>query len=168
VANVITELLFFSASFACIFYLKSRGFDLPSLYLGNMFINRDEGLHGEFFSTVYREHIVQKLPRETVETMIRNAVEVELKFVDEALKYNLIGMKAVDMREYVLYTANQVFALLGYEGVLYEGAKMNLKFMEQIALKPQTNFFETHNNEYRKADLSGFSDDSFDFEDMEF
>merc|ERR1712109_338802 len=58
VAFASVEGIFFSGSFAAIFWLKKRGL-MPGLSFSNELISRDEGLHTDFACLMYR-HLVDK------------------------------------------------------------------------------------------------------------
>merc|ERR1719470_677447 len=90
VAFAAVEGIFFSGSFAAIFWLKKRGL-MPGLTFSNELISRDEGLHTDFACLMYR-HLVNKPSPARVESIIREAVEIECKFLTEALPVALIGM----------------------------------------------------------------------------
>ena len=55
------EGIFFSGSFAAIFWLKKRGL-MPGLTFSNELISRDEGLHTDFACLMY--HHLQTKPSE--------------------------------------------------------------------------------------------------------
>jgi ribonucleotide reductase beta subunit family protein with ferritin-like domain len=65
VAFAAIEGIFFSGSFCAIFWLKKRGL-MPGLTFSNELISRDEGIHTDFACMLYKSHIVQKLPQDTV------------------------------------------------------------------------------------------------------
>src|SRR3546814_14576929 len=82
----------FSGSFCSIFWLKKRGL-MPGLSFSNELISRDEGLHCDFACHLYTQHVVNKLPKDRVIEIIRDAVEIEKEFVKDALPVNLMGIK---------------------------------------------------------------------------
>lgn len=97
VAFAAVEGIFFSGSFAAIFWLKKRGL-MPGLTFSNELISRDEvgsgrgrrvkvrgavltlgcfqGLHCDFACLMFK-HLVKKPSVETVGAIIRNAVAIE-------------------------------------------------------------------------------------------
>ena len=85
IAFAAVEGIFFSSSFAGIFWLKKRGL-LPGLTSSNEWICRDEGLHTDFACLLYK-YVVEKLPEETVQEIIRDAVVAEKAFVTGALSF---------------------------------------------------------------------------------
>lgn len=75
VAFAAVEGIFFSGSFAAIFWLKKRGL-MPGLTFSNELISRDEGLHCDFACLMFK-HLLDKPSAETVTSIIKNAVEIE-------------------------------------------------------------------------------------------
>ena len=142
------EGIFFSGSFCSIFWLKKRGL-MPGLTFSNELISRDEGLHRDFACHLYTKHIVHKLPVETVQNIIADAVAIEKEFVTDALPVRLIGMNADLMCQYIEFVADHLLNALGYPK-LYN-ATNPFDFMELISLQGKTNFFEKRVGEYQKA-----------------
>ena len=78
VAFAAVEGIFFSSSFAAIFWLRSRGL-LPGLCHMNELIARDEGLHTNFACLLHQQ-LLYKPPQDVVENIIRQAVDIEVLF----------------------------------------------------------------------------------------
>src|SRR5689334_6761068 len=148
VAFAAVEGIFFSGSFCSIFWLKKRGL-MPGLSFSNELISRDEGLHCDFACLLYTKHLLNKLNKKTVETIIRDPVEIEKEFVTDALPVNLIGMNAKLMQQYIEFVADRLLVELGNEKVY--NATNPFDFMEMISLQGKTNFFEKRVGEYQKA-----------------
>lgn len=148
VAFAAVEGIFFSGSFCSIFWLKKRGL-MPGLTFSNELISRDEGLHCDFACLLYTKHMVNKLNKKTVETIIRDAVEIEKEFVTDALPVNLIGMNAKLMQQYIEFVADRLLVELGNDKIY--NATNPFDFMEMISLQGKTNFFEKRVGEYQKA-----------------
>ena len=148
IAFAAVEGIFFSGSFCSIFWLKKRGL-MPGLSFSNELISRDEGLHCDFACLLYTKHLVNKLSKKTVETIIRDAVEIEKEFVTDALPVNLIGMNAKLMQQYIEFVADRLLVELGNEKIY--NATNPFDFMEMISLQGKTNFFEKRVGEYQKA-----------------
>ena len=152
VAWSVVEGLLFASSFAAIGYFKNRGL-LPGLGNANEFISRDESLHCKFAAeTLYKNHIVNKLPEEQIHQIVHEAVEIEDEFVDSALPCKMIGMNADDMKIYVRFTANRLLTMLGVSP-LYENVHCPWKFVTLVAVEGATNFFEKRSADYQKASL---------------
>ena len=75
IAFAAVEGIFFSGSFAAIFWLKKRGL-MPGLTFSNELISRDEGLHCDFACLMYK-HLVNKPSVATVTGIIKDAVKIE-------------------------------------------------------------------------------------------
>merc|ERR1712151_811983 len=90
VAFAAVEGIFFSGSFAAIFWLKKRGL-MPGLTFSNELISRDEGLHCDFACLLF-SHLVNKPSTERIQQIIKEAVAIEQNFLTEALPVKLIGM----------------------------------------------------------------------------
>jgi ribonucleoside-diphosphate reductase beta chain len=148
IAFAAVEGIFFSGSFCSIFWLKKRGL-MSGLSFSNELISRDEGLHCDFACHLYTQHIVNKLPEQTVIDIIKDAVEIEKEFVTDALPVNLIGMNAVQMRQYIEFVADRLLNEL--IGKKVYNATNPFDFMDMISLRGKTNFFEKRVAEYQKA-----------------
>jgi ribonucleoside-diphosphate reductase beta chain len=148
VAFAAVEGIFFSCSFCSIFWLKKRGL-MPGLTFSNELISRDEGLHCDFACLLYTKHIMNKLPKETVQKIITDAVEIEKEFVTDALPVKLIGMNAVMMAQYIEFVADRLLVELGNPKVY--NVSNPFDFMDMINLQGKTNFFEKRVGEYQKA-----------------
>merc|ERR1712232_1351299 len=112
VAFAAVEGVLFSGSFCAIYWLKKRGL-MPGLTFSNELISRDEGLHAEFACLVYRS-LQNQLPEDVVHDIIRGAVEVERRFICEALSCDLIGMNSELMTRYIEFVADRLLTALGH------------------------------------------------------
>merc|ERR1711874_71611 len=158
IAFASVEGIFFSGSFAAIFWLKKRGL-MPGLTFSNELISRDEGLHTDFACLMYK-HLVNKPDKERVKRIITDAVNIEAKFLTEALPVALIGMNGELMVQYIKYVADRLLGELGCKKVY--NVTNPFDFMENISLEGKTNFFEKRVGEYQKARvMSTKEEDSF-------
>ncbi len=152
IAFVAVEGIFFSGSFCSIFYLKSRGL-MPGLCDSNTFISRDEAMHADFAIHLLNNHIVNKPTKERITEIFLSALDIEKEFITESLPVSLIGMNADLMKQYLEFVVDGLLDQLQCDKVF--NAKNPFEFMNQIALKTKTNFFEGRSTEYKSADLSG-------------
>ena len=150
VAFAAVEGIFFSGSFCSIFWLKKRGL-MPGLAFSNELISRDEGLHCDFACLLYTKHLVNRLPKEQVIEIIKDAVEIEKEFILEALPVKLIGMNSDLMSQYIEFVADRLLVELGNERVY--NTTNPFDFMEMISIQGKTNFFEKRVGEYQKASV---------------
>ncbi len=163
VAFAAVEGIFFSGSFCSIFWLKKRGL-MPGLTFSNELISRDEGLHCDFACLLYVKHMMNKLPKERIQKIICDAVEIEKEFVTDALPVKLIGMNAVLMSQYIEFVADRLLVELGNQKVY--NVSNPFDFMDMINLQGKTNFFEKRVGEYQKAGvLNGAESTKFNLDE---
>src|ERR1700759_36330 len=79
VAFAAVEGIFFSGSFASIFWLKKRGL-MPGLTFSNELISRDEGMHTDFACLLF-SHLRKRPHPDTVNRIITEAVAIEQEFL---------------------------------------------------------------------------------------
>ncbi|XP_068609567.1 ribonucleoside-diphosphate reductase subunit M2-like [Brachionichthys hirsutus] len=151
VAFAAVEGIFFSGSFAAIFWLKKRGL-MPGLTFSNELISRDEGLHCDFACLMFK-HLVNKPSAGTVTGIVRNAVQIEQEFLTEALPVKLIGMNCELMKRYIEFVADRLMLELGFSKVYR--VENPFDFMENISLEGKTNFFEKRVGEYQRMGVMG-------------
>ncbi len=156
IAFAAVEGIFFSGSFCSIFWLKKRGL-MPGLTFSNELISRDEGMHCDFACLLYSSHIVNKLPKSTIQTIITDAVEIEKEFVSDSLPVNLIGMNAVLMCQYIEFVADRLLAQLGNDKIY--NVENPFPWMDMISIDGKTNFFEKRVAEYQKAGVTASRED---------
>ncbi|KAL1387679.1 ribonucleoside-diphosphate reductase-like protein subunit M2 [Phyllosticta capitalensis] len=147
IAFAAVEGIFFSGSFASIFWLKKRGL-MPGLTFSNELISRDEGMHTDFACLLF-SHIKSKPSPETVERIITEAVEMEQEFLTDALPVALLGMNATLMCQYIEFVADRLLVALGNKK--FYNSTNPFDFMENISLNGKTNFFEKRVGDYQKA-----------------
>lgn len=149
-AFTILEGVFFSSAFCSIYYLKKKNVEMPGLISSNEFISRDEGLHRDFGVMVYNQ-LKNKLPETEVHMMMRSALSIERRCIEDALPVALIGMNADTMHQYVQFVADGLLEALGYNKIW--NSTCPFPFMNLISMQRKTNFFETRVSEYARADL---------------
>ena len=158
VAFAVVEGIFFSASFASIYWLKKRGL-LPGLTFSNELISRDEAMHCEFAVLIYSK-LSKKLSKKRVYDIIQEAVEIEKDFITEAIPCRLIGMNNKLMCQYIEFVADRLCLQLGYDKIY--NSQNPFDFMELISIESKVNFFERTNSEYALANKK-MDDDIFEF-----
>jgi ribonucleotide reductase beta subunit family protein with ferritin-like domain len=161
VAFAVVEGIFFSSSFASIYWLKKRGL-MPGLTLSNEFISRDEALHCEFAILLYSK-LQRKLSKNKIHKIIDDAVTIEKKFICESISCKLIGMNAELMCQYIEFVADRLIVQLGYDKKY--GVSNPFDFMELISIESKVNFFERTNSAYALADKS---ENTFDLNEQDF
>jgi len=158
VAFACVEGIFFSSSFASIYWIKKRGL-MPGLTFSNELISRDEALHTEFAILLYTK-LQKKLHKKRIIEIITEAVEIEKEFITEAIPCRMIGMNAQLMTQYIEFVADRLVVQLGYEKIY--NAQNPFDFMELISIESKVNFFERTNAEYALANKT-VDKDIFDF-----
>ena len=158
VAFAVVEGIFFSSSFAAIYWIKKRGL-MPGLTLSNEFISRDEAMHCEFAILLYKK-LAKKLSKKRIYEIIREAVEIEKEFITESIPCKLIGMNSKLMQQYIEFVADRMLLQLGYDKMF--GSTNPFDFMELISIESKVNFFERTNSEYSLANKS-VDKDVFEF-----
>ena len=141
------EGIFFSGSFAAIFWLKKRNL-LKGLSQANVLISRDEGLHQTFACMLYKDHLhFDKPSPERAYQIVREACELEKEFQTEALPVSLIGLNKNLMCRYIEYVSDYLLLMVGLNKVY--NSRNPFDFMDNISLGGCTNFFEDKNNDYQ-------------------
>ena len=161
VAFACVEGIFFSGAFCAIFWLKKRGL-MPGLTFSNELISRDEALHTEF-AVLLHNKLEKPLKKQKIHEIIKEAVEIENEFINEALSCRLIGMNNMLMQEYIQFVADRLSVQLGGDKIY--GSKNPFDWMENISVERKTNFFEDRVSEYSLATKMDNNDNAFEFGD---
>jgi ribonucleotide reductase beta subunit family protein with ferritin-like domain len=152
VAFAIVEGVYFSGSFASIFWLKTRkGNLMPGLRKSNRFIARDESTHVELAYLLY-ELLENKLREEVVYEIIEEAVEIEDEFINCSLPCRLLGMNSDLMSQYIRYVADRLLVQLGYNKKY--GSENPFEYMNKIDTYCKGNFFEERGDSYQNSNNS--------------
>ena len=160
VAFAAIEGIFFSSSFASIYWIKKRGL-MPGLTFSNELISRDEALHTEFAILLYKK-LQTRLPKKRIYEIIKEAVDIEKEFITEAIPCRMIGMNANLMTQYIEFVADRLCLQLGYEKIF--NSLNPFDFMELISVESKVNFFERTNSEYALANKT-VDESVFTFDD---
>ena len=160
VAFAIVEGIFFSGAFCAIFWLKKRGL-MPGLTFSNELISRDEALHTEFAILLYNK-LEKPLKKQKIHEIIKEAVDIETEFINEALSCRLIGMNQLLMQNYIEFVADRLSIQLGGDKI-YE-SKNPFDWMETISIEGKTNFFEKRVSDYSLTNKIENNDNIFEFD----
>jgi ribonucleoside-diphosphate reductase subunit M2 len=150
IAFAAVEGIFFSGSFASIFWLKKRGL-MPGLTFSNELISRDEGLHTDFACLLFT-HLRRRPHPDTIAKIIKEAVAIEQEFLTDALPVSLIGMNSKLMCQYIEFVADRLLVSLGNPKIW--NATNPFDFMEMISLQGKANFFESRVSAYSKSGVN--------------
>jgi ribonucleoside-diphosphate reductase subunit M2 len=165
VAFAAVEGIFFSGSFAAIFWIKKRGL-MPGLTFSNELISRDEGMHTDFACLLFK-HLSRRPHPDVIRDIITESVGIEQEFLSgnaflrkyftslsptaDALPVGLIGMNATLMCQYIEFVADRLLLALG-NPKHYDTANP-FDFMDMISLQGKANFFEKRVSEYSMASI---------------
>jgi ribonucleotide reductase beta subunit family protein with ferritin-like domain len=141
---LILEGLFFSSSFAAIFWFRSR-----DLLLGvagtNTMIANDEGEHNRFYFYIYST-LEYKLEEPEAHRIIEEAVKIETEFVKHITPRSA-GMNPELMEQYVQFVANDILAKCGYTPIWK--VSNPFAFMNEFGLSRKVDNFRIKNTEYQ-------------------
>lgn len=157
IAFAAVEGIFFSGAFCSIYWLKKRGL-MPGLTFSNELISRDEGVHCDFAVHLHNHHLVNKVPKERIRSIIVDALNIEREFITESLPVSLIGMNAILMTQYLEFVADRLLVELGCDREY--NTTNPFDFMDMISLQGKTNFFEKKVAEYQKAGVMNTDGDA--------
>ncbi|AGF85216.1 reductase small subunit [Moumouvirus goulette] len=151
VAFATVEGVFFSGSFASIFWLKTRqGNVMPGLIKSNKFIARDENKHVELASILF-SLLKNKLKESVVYEIIDEAIQIEDEFINDSLPCRLLGMNSELMSQYIKYVADRLLVQLGYKKKYF--VENPFEYMKKIDVFVKANFFEERNDAYSDAKI---------------
>ena len=162
IAFGILEGLFFSGSFASIFWMDQKNL-MQGLTQFNKFISRDENLHYTFALLLFRKlrddpEVEFNVDNEKIYDMIRDAVEIETQFINESIPCAMIGMNADLMSQYIKFVADQLLKDIQLEPIFKIANPF--PFMAALGVVDRVNFFEVKNSIYQQPIDSGVSYDS--------
>lgn len=162
-AFTIFEGVMFSASFCSIYWLRTKNL-CHGLTFSNELIARDEALHASF--GVEMLNMDTKPPKDVLYSILSEAIECEIAFVEEALPKKLKGINASTMSQYVKYCGDHLLGRIGVEP-LYN-VENPYPWMDMISLDSKSNFFEKRVSEYQMAGVGHEGIDMQFSEDAEF
>jgi ribonucleoside-diphosphate reductase beta chain len=165
IAFAAVEGIFFSGAFCAIFWLKKRGL-MPGLTFSNELISRDEGVHCDFAVHLHQHHLINKVPKDRIRTIIIDALNIEREFITESLPVSLIGMNSNLMTQYLEFVTDRLLVELGCEREY--NTPNPFDFMDMISLQGKTNFFEKKVAEYQKAGVMNSGNGTVDAQKITF
>ena len=101
--------------------------------------------------------LIKKMDKNRIHDIIKEAVEIEIEFICEALPCRLIGMNSQLMTQYIKFVADRLSVQLGYKKIY--NVTNPFDFMELISLQNKVNFFEKRVSDYALADKTQSSED---------
>lgn len=162
IAFAILEGIFFSGSFCSIFWIEQKNL-LKGLVQYNKFISRDENLHYEFALTLFRKlrddpDVLFNVNSSTIINMVKDAVNIEVEFINHSIPCAMIGMNADLMTQYIKYVADKLLLDIQFEPI-YKVTNP-FSFMVALGVMDRANFFESKETIYSKPIDSGMGYDS--------
>lgn len=151
-AFAIAEGLHFQASFATLAYFKTKN-KLEGVTKANEFISRDEWSHCRFSALMFKRQNekTKDMKQKDAEEIMREAVDVETKFVEDALDAGVLGLNSTLMTEFVKCVADKILVLCGFE-VMFK-ATNPLSYMDNYGVYTKNNFFESVATNYQIANI---------------
>lgn len=150
VAAIAIESIYFSSTFAAIFWLKELGLPLTGLYKANETILKDEIMHYEFNTYLFKNYIdkssINPMP------ILLDAVDIEKTFIDDFIGDGVDGINKEELKKYVECICDIVLEQMGLEK--YFNSTHNLRFMDGLGIQKTVNFFETRSVNYTKLEGS--------------
>ncbi|KAK7037896.1 ribonucleotide reductase small subunit [Favolaschia claudopus] len=139
--------IFFSASFASIWWLKRRGL-MPGLTSANDLIRRDEAMHTRFAVLVY-SLLQSHSPVCVITDIVCSAVDIECEFVKDALPDGLSGMNPALMVQYVQFVADSLLESFCLEK--FYSVRNPFDFMDDTSFMGNTNVLDSEKRVLRYA-----------------
>lgn len=162
IAFAILEGIFFSASFASIFWIEQKNL-LRGLVQFNKFISRDEHLHYEFALCLFRKlrddpNVAFEVNDEKIINMIKKAVEIETEFINVSIPCAMIGMNPELMSQYIKYVADHLLIDIQMKPIY--NVENPFDFMVALGVPDRSNYFEIHESIYQRPVNTGIEYDS--------
>ncbi|KAG2759389.1 hypothetical protein PC129_g14830 [Phytophthora cactorum] len=162
IAFAILEGIFFSGSFCSIFWIEQRNL-MRGLVQYNKFISRDERLHCDFALCLFRKlrddpEVPFSTSNDTIVEMVKQAVEIEIEFINESIPCAMIGMNAELMTQYIQFVADHLLADIQLQPVFK--VSNPFPFMAALGMPDRANYFEIRESVYQKPVDTGVDYDS--------
>lgn len=144
------EGLFFQSSFFYIFWFRSNGL-LPNIVFSNEQISKDENLHCCFAIELYNR--LPKLTEDQAHQIVKEAVDIELLFIDQVTPVKVQDLNPEDGKNYVKTLANYILSCCGH-GPLYNQIDPLPNWTLEIATQQKSNFYEVRVGSYKQFSLA--------------
>jgi ribonucleotide reductase beta subunit family protein with ferritin-like domain len=150
-----TEGIFFISSFLFIFYFRSMGI-LPNIIFANELISKDESIHLETGTILYRRD--GGLPTEIATKVVSEAVELECQFVDEVLPEKIDDLMPDNVKDYVRYLGDLLLSSCGHPKVFNINLESIPTWIRDLSLGQKGNFYEVRTGNYMKFNYEEVAD----------
>lgn len=159
VSLAVTEAIYFSGSFAVVFWFAKNNM-FPGASKANQLIKNDEGKHVENGALIHKTLISFKEPQSVVHEMVKEAVEIETEFMTDAMPEGLRGMNSKLMIRYIKYSADWMLDLFGYEKLYNIRFEDTFDFMiKQSVTDVISDFFKSEEVNYKIHGVNETSED---------
>ena len=154
---IIMEGIFFYAGFVMMLSMlrKNRMVGVGEMF---QFILRDESVHlafgADLTNTIVAENPEIWTPefKETLVNNIKRGVELEKKYVDDAVPRGIVGLAPSTIKEYIEHIADRRLERIGLKAQYHKDNPF--PWMSEIIDMPkEKNFFETRVTEYKTGEL---------------
>ncbi|WP_396265609.1 ribonucleotide-diphosphate reductase subunit beta [Halobacillus shinanisalinarum] len=166
VYDVVLEGLFFYAGFA-FFYNLARNQKMVSTSTMINYINRDEQIHVNLFTRIFKETLTEnpELDRNEYEQFVTEtfaeAAELEIKWAHHIIGDRFPGIPIGDLEDYIRFMANNRCSQMGAEKPFPGYQENPLKWIRayQEVDEGKSDFFEQKSRQYTKvSEDNGFDD----------
>ena len=149
ISLAITESIFFSGSFAVVFWFSKNNM-FPGASRANQLIRNDEGKHVENGALIHRTLIQHKESQKVVHEMVKDAIQIETDFMEDAMPEGLRGMNSKLMIRYIKYSADWFLEMFGYEKLYNIRFEDTFEFMAKQSITDTfTDFFKGEETNYK-------------------
>jgi ribonucleoside-diphosphate reductase beta chain len=147
----------FYGLFGMILSLYRQG-KLPGVGTMFRYTLRDESNHIELFRRLLRELVAENPEiwtetfREELRELMRDAVDLEQRFIADCLPVEAVGLSAADFGQYIDHVADRRLAGVGLEPLHDVTVENPLPWLAELMdVRKEQNFFEGRVTEYQKA-----------------
>lgn len=166
IAFCCVEGIIFTSGFVAIYRLKEWGLFTQGLANANEFIAKDEGVHTAasiyFYHYKIKKGDFSRISQQRIYEIVDAAVNLAFNFTDDAVRPELVGLDAQDMKLYIQLAADSLLIDLNYPRKYTKPETDNpFKWMKKIALFNISNMFENRVTEYERG-LNNDTDDGWD------
>lgn len=160
VANGTVEAIIFTPLFVPFFWLKGHDVNgkkvFPGMRQANELISRDENLHWQFITDLYKSDIVQtKLTDAEIHAVIRKLHVVMKQLVDYIFEEGIEDLNKENMLQYVEFISDRFLESMGHSTLF--NATNPYSFMSMQGLMTKSNFNEKRVVQYTKVTESDVS-----------
>lgn len=141
------EGIFFSPLFAIIFFFRSIGI-LQNLIFTNEQVAKDEGLHLEYMGSRFKKYRTSDHTDDKVHNVIREAVEIECRFISGSLPKPIKELSSEILSQYVRVVANKMCEIYECSPIYNDKMPEEMKWMDEICLEPKSLFHEIRTGSY--------------------